>query len=328
MAPRNRNNPKASASSDGQYTRADLDREFPDDATCLNYLWRQNCSPDGQHAECPKCGVQRRFHRVASRPSYSCDVCGHHLHPTAGTIFHKSSTGLDLWFRAIFLMGSTRCGVSAKQLERELGVTYKTAWRMARLIREQLMPQDSGPLSGDVEMDETYMGGKPRLADRRRIAELAEETWGSIHSAATRWADEKKTPIFGMVERGGKVAAYVVPDAKGRTLGRHVEARVLPATIVYTDEAPTYVGIAKRGGYEHKRIHHAAKVYVEGDVHTQTIDGFWSLVKRGISGTHHAVSRKYLQNYLDEFVWRYNNRTGRESMFKKLLNNVTLACGD
>src|SRR6476620_329453 len=98
MAPRNRNDNRRSLSSDGDYTRADLEREFPDDATCLEWLWRENLSPDGEHAYCPKCETERRFHRVASRPSYSCDVCGKHLHPTAGTIFHKSSTGLDLWF--------------------------------------------------------------------------------------------------------------------------------------------------------------------------------------------------------------------------------------
>ncbi|MGZ6907737.1 MAG: transposase, partial [Acidimicrobiia bacterium] len=146
MAPRNRNDKTRSLSSEGGYTRADLDREFPDDATCLDWLWRQNLSPDGEHAECPKCGTTRRFHRVASRPSYSCDTCGHHLHPTAGTIFHKSSTGLDLWFRAVFLMSTTRCGISAKHIERELGVTYKTAWRMCNLIRAQLMDQDDDML--------------------------------------------------------------------------------------------------------------------------------------------------------------------------------------
>src|SRR5438552_828002 len=126
MAPRDRNSLTRSPSSDGTYTRADLERQFPDDATCLGWLWEQHYSADGEHAECPKCGVERKFHRVASRPSYSCDVCGHHIHPTAGTIFHKSSTSLALWFKAVFIMGSTRCGASAKQLERELGVTYKT----------------------------------------------------------------------------------------------------------------------------------------------------------------------------------------------------------
>lgn len=139
VAPRTRSDPMRSRPNDDRYTCADLEREFPDDAACLDWLWRQNHSSDGGHADCPKCGRQRRFHRVRTRPSYSCDSCGYHLHPTSGTIFHKSSTGLDTWFKAVVIMGSTRCGVSAKQLQRELGVTYKTAWRMAKLIRQKLM---------------------------------------------------------------------------------------------------------------------------------------------------------------------------------------------
>jgi transposase len=135
---------------------------FPDDAACLDYLWRKRYSEDGQHAECPKCERERKFHRVRSRPSYCCDSCGHHIHPTAGTIFHRSATSLHLWFYAMYLMTSTRCGVSAKHLERELGVTYKTAWRIANRIRNQLMDDGDGPLSGEVEADETAWGGKPR----------------------------------------------------------------------------------------------------------------------------------------------------------------------
>src|SRR4051794_39929366 len=198
MAPRNRNDKRPSASSDGTYCLDDMEREFPDDATCLDHLWRQNFSEDGEHAECPKCGRERRFHRVASRPSYSCDTCGYHLHPTAGTIFHKSSTGLDLWFKAIFLMSSTRCGISGKQLERDLGVTYKTAWRMFHLIRNELMAQDDDMLSGDVEMDETYVGGKPRLSERARNAD------GSIKKGPS---NKPKVTVFGAVERGGRVRA-------------------------------------------------------------------------------------------------------------------------
>ncbi|MEX2255451.1 MAG: IS1595 family transposase, partial [Acidimicrobiia bacterium] len=194
MAPRDRNNPGRSATSEGKYTLTDLRRDFPDDASCLDYLWRQNFAPlDGEHAHCPKCGETRKFHRVKSRPSYSCDTCGHHLHPTAGTIFHKSSTGLDLWFRAIFLMSSTRCGASAKQLEREIGVTYKTAWRMANLIRNQLMAQDDSQLSGEVEVDETYVGGKPRASDK---------TFGKGRGESAKWRDQKSV-VWGAVERGG-----------------------------------------------------------------------------------------------------------------------------
>lgn len=320
MAPVDRNNPKRAQSSDATYTVLDFLHDFPDDASCLEWLWRRHFSEDGQHAECPKCNAVRRFHRVASRPSYSCDTCGHHLHPTANTIFHKSSTSLRHWFHAIFLMSSTRCGISAKQLERELGVTYKTAWRMFHLIRNQLMEQDDEPLSGGVEMDEMYVGGKPRLADRAQWANKAKGM--ERRRAAMQWSEHKKTPVFGMVERGGRVSAHVVPSATQAEVMPHVEARVLPESVIYTDEAPLYVRAVGQAGYEHRRIHHAAKVYVDGDVHTNTIEGFWSLVKRGIGGTHHAVSAKYLQGYLNEYVWRYNHRKDATPMFLNLLAQI------
>ena len=142
MPPVNRNQPIRAKSSDSQYTLMDFMREFPDDATCLEWLWRNRFSKDGKHAICAKCQAKRVFERYETsqqRQSWTCTGCGHHLHPTAGTIFHKSSTSLHLWFYAMYLMTSTRCGISAKQLERELGVTYKTAWRMAFLIRKELM---------------------------------------------------------------------------------------------------------------------------------------------------------------------------------------------
>src|SRR5207237_7062123 len=128
---------------------------------CLKWLWINRYSPDGKHADCPKCGERRMFrHYVTSqqRQSWTCTGCGHHVHPTAGTIFEKSSTSLHLWFYAMYLMTSTRCGISAKQLERELGVTYRTAWRMFNKIRNHLMADDGAPLSGEVEVDETLLG--------------------------------------------------------------------------------------------------------------------------------------------------------------------------
>lgn len=309
MAPRDRNNPRRSASSEGTYTMADFDRDFPNDAACLDWLWRQNYSDDGEHAHCPKCGERRKFHRVKSRPSYSCDTCGHHLHPTAGTIFHKSSTGLDLWFRAIFLMASTRCGVSAKQIERELGVTYKTAWRMANLIRNQLMAPDDEQLNGKVEVDETYVGGKPRVADK------VEGRGGSA-----RWRD-RKAIVVAAVERKGRVKAVVVPNAGGLVLRAQVRKFVLPESMVFTDELGAYRTL-HRDGYEHRRINHSAGVYVEGDVTTNTIEGFFGLVKNGLRGTYHAVSKKWLPSYLNEFTWRYNHRDDQKPMFTSLLANA------
>ncbi|MDQ3319686.1 MAG: hypothetical protein M3515_05525, partial [Actinomycetota bacterium] len=158
MPPVDRNNPVRGAGSDSQFTLMEFLRKYGTDAQCLDWLWRTRYAPDGHTAECPKCERPRKFHRVASRPSYSCDSCGHHLHPTAGTIFHKSSTSLHLWFYAMYLMASTKTGLAAKQLEREIGVSYKTAWRMVNLIRTQLMEQDDVKLSGDVEVDETLGG--------------------------------------------------------------------------------------------------------------------------------------------------------------------------
>jgi transposase-like protein len=164
VPPVNRNEPKRGKGSDSRYSLMEFMRECPDDAACLDMLWRERYAPDGHRATCPKCKRTQKFHRIASRPAYSCDTCGHALYPLAGTIFHKSSTSLHLWFYAMYIMASTRCGVSAKQLERELGVTYKTAWRMFNLIRNKLMADDGMQLRGDIEADETSVDGKPRKA--------------------------------------------------------------------------------------------------------------------------------------------------------------------
>ncbi|MGA7088737.1 MAG: IS1595 family transposase [Candidatus Dormiibacterota bacterium] len=304
-----RKNPVRAKSSESSYSLMEFNRLYPDDDACMEFLWRTRYSEDGKHANCPKCEVVREFKHYKTaekRNAWTCVACGRHLHPTAGTIFHKSATSLHLWFYAMYVMTSTRCGISAKQLERELGVTYKTAWRMFTLIRNQLMVQTNEPMTGQVEMDEMYVGGRPRLGDVRSFQDAA------------LWA-EQKAKVFGMVERGGKVAAYVVPSVQTPTLMAHVKARVLPEAVIYTDEARQYQYGIKRAGYQHRRIHHAAHVYVQGDIHTQTIEGFWSLVKRGIGGTHHAVSAKYLQGYLNEYAWRYNHRKDLRSQFDTLL---------
>jgi transposase len=310
MAPGNRKNPQNYDSSGSQYSLMEFIREFPDDEACLVWLWRNRFALDDESAYCPNCDTQRihrRYETSQQRQSWTCIHCGHHLHPTAGTIFHKSSTSLHLWFYAMYLMTSTRCGISAKQLERELGVTYKTAWRMAKLIRQELMTQDDEPLDGEVEADETYVGGRRRGTKRGRPGE-----------------DSHKTPVFGMVERRGRVAAMPVRNVKAKTLMPHVRKKVLPRSVVYTDELKSYDGLA-RSGYHHERIHHAEQVYVSGNVHTNTIDGFWSLVKRGINGVYHAVSAKHLHGYLNEYTYRYNHRGKNQEQFKKLLLRAALS---
>jgi len=321
VPPVDRNNPKRAASSDSQYSVLEFMREFPDDAACLDYLWRSRYSPDGEHAHCPRCDKERRFKRyenkTRSRHVWKCTSCTQELSPTAGTIFHKSSTSLHLWFYAMWIMTSTRCGVSAKQLERELGVTYKTAWRMFNLIRNKLMAQDeAGPtLSGDVELDESFVGGKPRESYRR---EVAAKGW---NMQTAYW--DRKAVVFGAVERGGKIRASVVPNSRGKTLHAKINESVLPESMIYTDDFKAYRQLGKKG-YQH-RINHSARIYVDGDVHTQTIEGFFGLFKNGVRGAYHSVSQKWLQGYVNEYVWRYNHRDDPRAMFRLLLQRTTVS---
>jgi transposase len=287
------------------YTLKDFQKQFPNDAVCLEWL-RNYLYPDGVY--CKNCEQVTKHHRVASRPSYSCDHCGHHVHPTAGTIFHKSPTPLTTWFYAIYLMAQTRCGISAKQIQRETGVTYKCAWRMFKQIRSMLA-EDTGNLGGKsgVEIDETYMGGRRRGTRGRSDA-----------------TDKVKTPVFGIVERKGKVFACVTPDTKKTTLMPIIKERVLPESMVFTDDYVVYDDLAHTyAGYTHRRIRHSEKVYVMGDVHTNSIEGFWSLVKRGIGGVYHNVGRNYLQSYLNEYSFRYNRRFDEQPMFTSFLQQIS-----
>jgi transposase len=263
---------------------------------------------------CPTCERVTKHHREKNRPSYACQFCGHHEHPLVGTIFENSATSLRLWFYAIYLMSSTRCGISAKQLERELGVTYKTAWRMFHKIRS-LLEQGDGVFDGTVEADETYVGGRRRGTRRGRPGK-----------------DSHKTAVFGMAqrktgERKGQVAATVVRDTKRATVLPHVQKKVLPESMIYTDEYTVYDSLGKEG-YKHDRVHHAEEVWVSGDVHTNTIEGFWSLAKRGIGGVYHSVSSKHLQSYLDEYVFRYNNRGDERGLFMAFLDRIEKAYPD
>lgn len=300
-----------------EYTVADLQSDFPTDDACLEWLWRRLHSEDGNTAHCPKCDRRRRFHRVTSRQSYSCDSCGHHIHPTAGTVFHKSTTPLRLWFHAVFLLSQTRCGISAKQLQREIGVTYKTAWRMFNGIRRMLEDDDDSPLTGDVEVDETTWGGKIRASDRSRA-----ETSTQRRQEAMARVKERPT-ILGMVERGGRVRVKVVADRLG-AVEPFVRENISPDATLYTDEWAPYVRIG-RSFAGHHRIAHKGGIYATGHVHTQTIEGFFGNVKRGLSGVQHSVSRKWLELYVQEFAFKYNHRTDSEPMFRIFLARLARA---
>lgn len=292
-------------------------REYPDDAACLNYLWRTRYAEDGENALCPKCEQTRPFKRYETsqrRQSWTCTACGHHIHPTAGTIFHKSSTSLHLWFYAIYLVSSSRCGIAAKQLEREIGVNYKTALRMLHLIRQELMEQDyTGQLSGEVEVDETFIGGRVRESDR---AKMRAAGLPLNRGPATK----TRAIVVGAVERKGLLRATVV-DRRGDA--RRVAGEfVLPGSMIFTDDWNGYYGLHRE--YRHRRINHSQRIYVDGLTHTQTIEGFFGHFKTDVRGTHHHISTKWLPGYLNEWVWKWNHRDDDEAMFTQLLTRAAL----
>jgi len=280
-----------------KYTIAQFNKDFPDDDACLEWL-RNQLYP--KKIYCPICDKPTKHHRIRTKKVYGCAYCGHQVSPTADTIFEHSPTPLKLWFYAIYLMSATRCGISAKQIQRETGVTYKTAWRMFHQIRS-LLTDDIVPSTGEFELDETYIGGKS-------------------HGTRGRGA-EGKTPVFGIAKREGEVSALPTNDLKSSTVYPIVKKRILPTSTVYTDEFRTYDSI-KQLGYKHIRVNHGDEVWVIGDAHTNTIEGLWSLLKRGINGVYHSVSEKWLQNYINEYGFRYNHRKDEKPMFLTVLERV------
>lgn len=277
-----------------KYTIKDFNKQFKTDVDCLEYIYRDKY-PDG--ATCAQCSRKDQFYPLEGRRSYSC-ACGHHISPTVGTIFHKSPTSLRLWFTAIFLMMTSKNGVSAKELERHLGVTYKCAWRISHQIR-QLLKEDNLTLQGTIEADETFIGGK-RPGDQSK---------------------RDKTPILGVVERGGSVVAKVVENVSARTLLPIIVEKVIPQSTIYTDEWKPYRRLIHRD-FKHESVNHNKGEYVRVLVHTNSIEGFWSQLKRSIHGTFHSVSREHLQKYVNEFSYRYNRRKSGKAMFLHALDGV------
>src|SRR5262245_16602900 len=267
-----------------KYTFKQFQNEYPDDDACLAKLIEINYG--GSHIFSPACGVEASFHLMSKRRAYACQDCGHHIYPCAGTIFHKSPTPLTKWFFAMYLMTSTRHGVAAKELERQLGVTYKCAWRMAHELRKLMASADyAGPLSGHVEVDETLIGGKV-----------------TGHGSGRHLS--RKTILFGMVERGGKLRCGPVPDQTSYTLEPTILENVIWGSTVSSDGHRAY-GDLKRT-YTHGVVRHDLNEYVRGIHHTNTIEGHWSHFKAAIRGTHIRISGKHLWKYAAEFNYRRN----------------------
>jgi transposase-like protein len=255
---------------------------------------------------CSKCNKAQKFYPVRGRTAYACNNCGHHIYPLAGTIFENSTTPLNQWFFAMYIMAQTRSGTSAKQLERILGVTYKTAWRMFKQIRI-LMSNEDVLLDGIVEIDEAFMGGHGK------------------NRAKKSYENKKKEVLLGMIQRGGTIYVKHVPNTKRLTLVSQITEHIDPNAHVMTDQHTAYAYLKDAGYYKHFTVSHVDGQYVRNRLfHINSIEGFWGNMKRGLYGVYRQVSTKYLQAYVDEYAFRHTHRKHGEQMFAILLERVTL----
>lgn len=288
-----------------KFTVRDFFSRFPNDDVCLEHVMDARY---GLRHVCEACGKDATFHRLAKRRAYSCAQCGHHVYPCSGTIFEDSRTSLQLWFYAIYLFVTTRHGVSGKELQRTLGVTYKTAWRMGHQIRD-LMAATNGfaKLRGHIEADEAYVGGR-RPGKRGRGA-------------------EGKTIVMGLKERGGRITAESIPDIKKATLRGVTLKNVEKGSIVSTDELMSY-SLLDADGYVRGTVKHGQKEYAWYDYragvthHVNHVEAFWRLFKKSVASTHIHVSAKHMDRYLREFTFRSNHREMQNAMFDLLIGAV------
>lgn len=276
-------------------------QQFPDDETCLAQLFETRF---GQGHVCPKCERSARWYPLKSESAFSCQWCGHHIHPMVGTLFEKSRTPLQLWFYAMFLFTKTRHGVSAKELERQLGVTYKCAFRMAHRIRKHMAMIDGDEALGGpgeiVQVDEAYVGGARR---------------GSPGRGA-----RGKTIVVGMAEaaEGGRITATVVPNVRQSTIHGVITDNIAKGSEIHADMNNAYNNLDEKG-YDLRRINKDRDGFSLDGVDVNSVENFWRHLKMSINGTHTSVSPKHLEKYVKEFQYRFNRRTTPEKMFRELL---------
>ncbi len=274
-------------------------KHFHDEAAAYRYV-EARIWPDGP--VCPHCGERERIGKLKGKSTrigvHKCYACRKPFTVKVGTIFESSHIKLNLWLQAIYLMSSSKKGISANQLHRTLGVTLKTAWFLTHRIREAMRPgDDTGPLGGEgktVEVDETVIGGKER---NKHKSKRNPKNIGAVG----------KQIAFALVERGGRVRSVHVPSVNAKTLRPIMAAHIDKKSFLMTDDAGQYriIGPAYAG---YASVNHSIDEYVRGDAHTNTIEGYFSLLKRGINGTYHHVSQQHLKRYLAEFDFRYNER--------------------
>ena len=282
---------------------------FKDEQTCREYLatirWNGNIT-------CPYADCKHdHVHKFADGKIYKCAKCKKKFSVRVGTIFEDSKISLQKWFSAIYLITAHKKGISSLQLHRDLGVTQKTAWFMLHRVRHTLgFNVGAEKLTGVCEADETFIGGDEK---NKHKSKRTEGTQG--RSVKT------KTAVAGIIQRGGELRAKKVPDTTGYNLRQFVYKNLEFGSKLHTDEWWGYKGL--EAAFQHKFVKHNEGEYVSGDSHTNSLEGFWSLLKRGVDGIYHSMSSKHLQQYIDEFVFRYNTRQCTESYrFDTMLNNI------
>ncbi|MEM6326607.1 MAG: IS1595 family transposase [Bacteroidota bacterium] len=285
-------------------TLRELVTRFGTPDQCLDFI-RDQRWPDG--IPCKTCDKVTPHHRVKRKKAYACKECRTQTFPLTGTIFEKTRVPLPDWFFVIWQFANTRAGFSAKQVEREIGVSYPTALRICNLIRSQLGERPT--LAGVVEADECYIGGRPRYRGQSK-----------------RGRGTRKVPVIGAVERGGSVTVKAVDNVRRDTVIPFLTDAVEEGATVYTDELHIY-NVLPEHGFDHDRVKHKDKEYVRytedgRKVHTNTLEGFWSYPKSAILRIHRGVSRHKLQGYLDEHTFRYNRRHEPEALFSRLLGRL------
>lgn len=292
------------------YTIQQFRERFPNEDACLDYLFQKQY---GELTGCPHCAVESKFKRVKNRRSYVCPTCSHQIYPTVGTIFEKTTTPLTLWFYAMYLFSTTRNGVAAKELERQLGVSYKTALRMAHQIKTLMMENSHEKLSGEVTVDEVYLGqlGKNMHAYKKKQKHIVTGIANKIGVMTL------------MHKESGRVITQVLGIETGsdEALREIVERLVEPESTVVTDAYPPYKKLGQTFA-KHVRIQHKKREYVKDGYTTNTNENWNSTLKRMIKGTHIHVSHKHLPKYVAENNFRYMNRSEPEKMFEKILARV------